>query len=74
MTTIYSSYTISQKKAIMKWRESNSVNWNEYMKEYQKKNYSKNREKMLLQKQIWYEKKKSCDFNEECKRFRKILF
>ncbi len=70
--TTYSSYTEAQKRATYKWRENNKAELKEYSREYYKANYSKNREKLLLNKQIWYSKRKDCDYNQECKKFRRI--
>ena len=60
-------YTEAQKRATMKWREKNRLQYNEYMRPQRKKFYEENRETVLLKKSNKY------FWNKESKRLRDIL-
>ena len=54
------TYTIKQKKNIIKWRTYNKERYNEYMNEYQKKFYQENKEKISLRCARRYLYQKEC--------------
>ena len=60
-------YTEAQKRATMKWREKNRLQYNEYMRPQRKKFYEENKENLLIKKSNKY------FWNKECKRLRDIL-
>lgn len=53
-----SSYTESQKRANIKWREKNIEKSRAYARKYAKNNYEKNKEKLKEKARINYHKKK----------------
>ena len=55
---VKSSYTESQKRANIKWREKNIEKSRAYARKYAKNNYEKNKEKLKEKARINYHKKK----------------
>ena len=53
-------YTDAQKHSIMKWRQSNKEEYNEYMNEYLKKFYEKNSEVLKTKRMKTYYYQKEC--------------
>ena len=64
MYIIYRMYKENNKKAIMKWRDANREQYNEYLKNYRKGDY---REKVNIYRMKSYYLKKELEI------FRKIL-
>ena len=59
----YSSYTESQKRDILKYKENNKEKWNKINRDSAKKYYEKNKEKMRQKALERYYKKKEEQLN-----------
>ena len=62
---VKSSYTESQKRANIKWRENNIEKTRAYARKYAKNNYEKNKEKLKEKARLNYYKKKQRMIDEK---------